>query len=69
MIDWLPDDPDTVLMAVTSAEKESIGTLIGNRQGGLSVQRVDVNTGRMQMVERPKSIVMDYASDNRGAVR
>ena len=69
VIDWLPDDPDHVLMAVTSPEKQAIGSLIGNHEGGLSVQQVDVNSGRMAPVEPAKGIVQDYASDNRGAVR
>ncbi len=69
VIDWLPDDPDHVLMAVTTPATTAIGTLVGNHEGGLSAQLVDVNTGRMQMVERPKSVVQDYGSDNLGQVR
>ncbi|NJC08015.1 alpha/beta hydrolase family protein [Polymorphobacter fuscus] len=69
VIDWLPDDPTHVLMRVNMAEQVSTGSNITGRQGGVSVQLVDVNSGRMTSVERAKPLVRDYASDNRGHVR
>ncbi len=69
VIDWLPDDPDNVLMKVNIAEQSNLGSNIGGRPGGISVQRVNVVTGRMTQVEAPKPNVFDYATDNRGNVR
>lgn len=69
VIDWLPDDPAHVLMLVNMAEQSSNGSNIAVRQGGISVQTVDVATGRMVSVEKPRPLVDDYASDNHGNVR
>lgn len=69
VIDWLPDDPDHVLMAVNIAETSDIGSIAVKRGGGLSVQQVDVKTGRMEVVERPRADASDFDSDNQGRVR
>ena len=69
VIDWLPDDPDNVLMQVVMAEKSDIGTNIKSRGGGITVQKVDVNTGKMVALERASASAMGYDSDNRGQVR
>lgn len=69
VIDWLPDDPDHVLMQVNMVEQVTIGSNIGGKSGGLSVQKVDVNTGRMTMVERPNPLVFRYGADGQGNVR
>ena len=69
VIDWLPDDPAHVLMLVNMAEQSSIGSNIAGRDGGMSVQKVDVATGRMASVEKARSQVESYASDNHGHIR
>lgn len=69
LIDLLPDDPDHVLMNVFVPESSDIGSLVVKRGGGLSVQKVEVATGRMTMVERPRSDATGFDSDNQGHVR
>ena len=69
VIDWLPDDPDNVLMAVNLATQSNIGSNISAKSGGLSVQRVNVNTGRMVQVERANPMATAFGSDNQGRVR
>lgn len=69
VIDWLPDDPDHVLMAVNMAQESNIGSNISAKAGGLSVQRVDVNSGRMTPVERANPAATAFDSDNQGRVR
>lgn len=68
VLDWLPDDPDHVLMQVNVPEQEAVGSNV-QRRSGLSVQRVDVNTGRMTPVERPDPQVFGFDSDEHGEVR
>lgn len=69
VIDWLPDDPDHVLMQVNIAEKSTLGSNVRSSGSGLSVQKVDVNTGRMVPVERANPQALAYDSDNQGRVR
>lgn len=69
VIDWLPDDPDHVLMQVNMVDQVTIGSNISSRGGGITVQKVDINTGKMTQVERASAMVMGYDSDNQGRVR
>jgi dipeptidyl aminopeptidase/acylaminoacyl peptidase len=69
VIDWLPDDPELVLMQVSLAPEMTTGTRLANTDNGLSVQRVNVNTGRMETVEAGKTNIVYYDTDNHGAVR
>ncbi len=69
LIDLLPDDPENVLMNVFVPESSDIGSLVVKRGGGMSVQKVEVATGRMSLVERPRSDAYSFDSDNRGQVR
>ncbi len=69
VIDWLPDDPGHVLMQVFVPETSSIGSNIRGTLGGYSVQKVDVKTGQMTMVERPNPQAFGFDSDNQGRVR
>ena len=69
VIDWLPDDPEHVLMQVALAEENSTGTRVANVDPGTSVQRVNVNTARMETVEAGKTNVAGFETDNHGAVR
>ncbi len=69
VIDWLPDDPDHVLMQVELAEETTIGTRLANADPGTSVQRVNVHTARLETVEAGKTNVDSFDTDNHGAVR
>ena len=68
-IDALPDDPDNVLMSVFNFPKESTGSNIQPKGAGLAVQRVNLRTGRMQMVEQPVRNGGLFMTDAAGAVR
>ncbi len=69
VIDWLRDDPDHVLMQVNMVQTSNIGSNIADKGFGLSVQKVDVNTGRMVVVERPEPLAMAFDADDFGQVR
>lgn len=69
LIDWLADDPGHVLMQVALSERANQATTVRATGSGLSVQKVDVLTGRMTMVERPAATVSAWDADDRGAVR
>ena len=69
VIDWLPDDPGHVLMAVPLAEQSTTGTRTARDKNGLSVQKVDVMTGRQSTVEGGKPNVFTYGTDGHGEVR
>lgn len=69
VIDLLPDSPDEVLMSVWNDEKETINTNIRPKPPGLAAQRVNLRTGRMQMVEQPIRNGLELMTDPTGAVR
>lgn len=69
VIDWLPDDPEHVLMAVPLAEQTTTSTRTARDKNGLSVQKVDVMTGRQATVEGGKPNVFTYGTDGHGNVR
>ena len=69
VIDLLPDSPDDVLMSVFNDAKETINTNIRPKPPGLVVQRVNLRTGRMQMVEQPVRNGSEFIADSTGAVR
>lgn len=69
VIDWLPDDPAHALMQVNMVEQVTIGSNIASRGGGITVQKVDITTGKMVQVERADPQVFGYDTDNQGRVR
>lgn len=69
VIDWLPDDPENVLMQVTIPEQTTLDTNIQQRGHGVSVQKVNVNTGAMTNVERADPNAFSFDSDDQGRVR
>ena len=69
VIDSLPDDPDHVLMSAFNFPKETTGSNMRPKPAGLAVQRVNVRTGRMQMVEQPVRNGQLFMTDATGAVR
>ncbi|WP_310497929.1 S9 family peptidase [Sandarakinorhabdus sp.] len=69
LVDWLPDDPDHILMQVNVAEKSDIGSIVQSGRSGVSVQKVELATGRMTMVESPARGVTGWDTDDRGQVR
>lgn len=69
IIDYLPDDPDHVLMQITVAAEEQVGSHLGTDAEGVSAQRVDINTGNATMVESPNRTWRMLATDGHGNVR
>ena len=69
IIDYLPDDPDNILMTVYKLPEESVGTLLADTEGGLTVARVNVRTGRTQHIESPVPNGGAFLTDRRGNVR
>jgi len=70
ILDWLPDDPNAVLMARTYLrEVGTTGTRFNDSREGLGVDRIDLTTLKPQTVEPPKAFASDYMTDGRGNVR
>jgi len=70
IIDWLPGEGGSVLMAKSFVpEVGKTGSIIVRSQEGLGVARIDTRTLQARNVEPPKMGVSDYWTDGRGAVR
>lgn len=69
IIDYLPDDPDNILMELYKLPEDSAGTLRANTEGGLTVAMVNVRTGRTRNIETVTPNANDFLTDRRGRVR
>jgi len=69
IIDWLPDQDGSILMARTNIPNDHTGSHVGSSKEGLSVDRIDTDTLRATTVEQPKQYATDYITDGRGTVR
>ena len=70
ILDWLPDDEGSVLMARTYVPKiEERATNIKDERLGLGVDRVELATLRSKVIEEPRRTASRYMSDGRGNVR
>ncbi len=70
ILDWLPDNEGSILMARTYVPKvEERATNIKDERLGLGVDRVELATLRSKVVEEPKRTASRYMSDGRGNVR
>ena len=69
VIDWLPETEDQVMMTRVHLPDDRIGSLVGSRDGGLAVERINTSTLKAQLVERPDFNVSEYITDGRGNVR
>lgn len=70
IIDWLPGQNGSVLMAKTFIpEAGKVGTLVTRNKRGLGVTKIDTGTLRTSDVESPRDGISDYLSDGRGQVR
>lgn len=70
VIDWLPGENGTVLMARRYvADANTTGSLLGRSKRGLGVDRIDLNTLKITSVEQPREGASGYMTDGRGAVR
>ena len=70
VLDWLPDDEGSVLMARTYVPKiEESSTNIKDNREGVGVDKVDLASLRSKTIEQPKRDVSHYMTDGRGNVR
>jgi dipeptidyl aminopeptidase/acylaminoacyl peptidase len=70
VLDWLPDDEGSVLMARSYVPKVAdYATNINDERQGLGVDRIDLATLRSKPVEDPRPKVSQYMTDGRGNVR
>jgi dipeptidyl aminopeptidase/acylaminoacyl peptidase len=64
VLDWLPDQPGSILMA-----RSYVPQLYSGGREGLGVDRIDLETMKAERVEPAKDKVLRYYSDGRGEVR
>lgn len=70
IIDWLPDDDETVMMSRNyMPEQYRGGTRIVDRREGLAAVRINTRTGSIDGVEPPVRQNVRYLSDGHGTVR
>jgi dipeptidyl aminopeptidase/acylaminoacyl peptidase len=69
IVDWLPETEDQVMMTRVHLPDDRVGSLVGSRDGGLAVEKIDTSTLKAQLVERPDFNVVEYISDGRGTIR
>ncbi len=70
MLDWLPDEPDVVLMSRTYVpENRGVGTLLSKNKDGLGVDRINGRSLKTASVESPKPNTTVNWTNGRGRVR
>lgn len=69
VIDWLPADNGSLLMARAHVPESEIGSNISSRAAGLGVDRIDVVSGKARRVEFPDKHARGFLSDGHGQVR
>ena len=70
ILDWLPDNPGSVLMQRTyAAERNRPGSNIKDTREGLGVDRIDLATMKSTSVESARREASRFMTDGRGTVR
>jgi dipeptidyl aminopeptidase/acylaminoacyl peptidase len=69
VLDWLPGDGKHVLMSRVYVPEERAATRMNRVADGLGVDRVDVDTAQVSVVEGADRLASDFMSDGRGNVR
>ena len=69
ILDWLPDDGTAVLMARDYVPEGRPASRVGRRSDGLGVDRIDVKSLKVSVVEIADDKASDFMSDGRGHVR
>jgi acetyl esterase/lipase len=69
VIDWLPDEEGSVLMARQYLPDDTTGSRIGSSREGYGVDRIDTQTLAVQTVEGANPLAVEYISDGHGMVR
>ena len=71
VVDWQPGQPNSLLIMrshVREANRYSSSLIVKDDQG-MGVDLMDVNSGAVKIVERPRSDTIQYISDGKGRVR
>ncbi len=66
---WLPDDPDHILMQVEIGYTQTVGSNIKRPDEGTAAAVVDIRTGTQRIVEKSSARVAELGADATGAVR
>ena len=69
IIDKLADTPGSVLMTTYRGAEDTRNTRIANEHAGLSVERIDLKTGRRTTIEPVNEDASEYLTDGHGRVR
>ena len=70
ILDWLPDNPGSVLMArAYAAERDRAGSHIRDTREGLGIDRIDLESLKVTQVESARGDASSYITDGRGNVR
>ncbi|HWU79837.1 MAG TPA: S9 family peptidase, partial [Caulobacter sp.] len=70
IVDWLAGDATaSVLMTRSYVPEFGTGSMLANQKQGLGVERIDTSTLKRTVLEPPRGDVIDYISDQHGAVR
>lgn len=69
VIDWLPGEDGSVLLARSYVPEERIGSNISSRLEGYGVDRVDTRTLAFKRFEQPRQNAVEYITDGTGTVR
>ncbi len=69
VLDWLNGIDGMVLMARSYVPESTTGRMIGRKEEGLGVDRIDARTGKVTQVERPGDDTSGYISDGLGNIR
>jgi len=69
VLDWLPGDGKHVLMSRVYVPEERAATRMNRVADGLGVDRIDVDTAQVSVVEGADRLASNFMSDGRGNVR
>jgi len=69
VVDWLPDQKGSILMAREYLPDTHTGSHLGSDKEGLGVDLVDTRTLTIKQVETPRHDAISYVSDGQGNVR
>jgi dienelactone hydrolase len=69
ILDWLPDQQGSVLMARHYVPEQESMTNIADTREGLGVDRINLSTVKVTRVEPPKPLAESYLTDGRGNIR
>ena len=69
ILNWLPDDPDHVLMQVEIGYTATINSLVKAPDQGTAAAVVDIRTGTQRIVEKSNARVAELNADATGTVR